>query len=197
MTTQQEVQTQGLDLALFTSTEWKLDPVHSTLQFSVRHLIGKVTGTFKDATGVLHQGAADLTGSTLNISIDAATVNTNNADRDKHLLTTDFFDVATYPRIDFVGSEFIRTGEDTFDVKGKLTLHGVTKEIVLNATDSGRGKDPWGGMRAGFQATTTLNRMDFGLKYNSVLDSGHMMLGEKVALTLDTEFVWQGVGTGN
>lgn len=197
MTTKQEAPILGLDRALYANTAWKLDPTHTNVQFSVRHMMSRVTGTFKDPAGVLHQGAADLTGSTMEITIDAATINTNTPDRDTHLRSADFFDVATYPQIIFTGTEFIRTGEETFDVKGRLTMHGVTRDVVLNATDSGRAKDPWGNVRAGFQATTTVNRSDFDLKWNAALETGGVLVGEKVTLTLDTEFVWQGPGTGN
>lgn len=187
----------AIDFTAFTNTEWKLDPSHSNVQFTVRHLVSRVSGTFSGVAGTLHQGGADLRGSVVDIVIDKTTVNTGSPDRDNHLRSADFFDAAVYPTMKFHGAEFIPTGDDTFDVKGTLTIRNVELPVVLHAIDSGRIKDGWGNLRAGFQATTVINRHDFGLNWNMALEAGGMMVGEKVTITLDVQFVWQGAGTAN
>lgn len=186
-----------LNPLLFENTQWQLDPIHSTLHFGVRHMVGRVTGTFQAREGSLRLGTRDLSDSSLTVTIDAASVNTNTPDRDAHLRSADFFDAEKFPAIMFTSTKFVRTDEESFDVHGLLSMHGVTKPVVLKASDGGRTKDPWGGTRAGFHATTTVNRSDFELKWNVALEAGGVLVGEKVAITIDTEFVLQGQGTAN
>ena len=172
-----------------TST-WNIDPAHSAAEFKVKHMmISNVRGKFGGITGVLNRVEADQTQSTLEVSIDVGTVNTQDEKRDGHLKSPDFFHVEKFPAMTFKSTHIEKKG-DGFTVTGDLTIHGVTKPAVLNVEDvSEPTKDPWGNTRIGLTATTKINRKDFGLGWNAPLEAGGVVVGEEVAITLDVELI--------
>lgn len=181
----------AIDTTAHAETTWALDPSHTTAHFTVRHLVSRVTGSFTAVDGVLRQGANDLTGGSVVIRLDAASANTHNPDRDAHLKSADFFLTADHPHIIFTSNDIVKTGDDSYDAKGELEIRGVKKPVTLHVVDNGRAKDGWGNTRAGFTATTTINRHDFGVNWNMALEAGGMMLGEKVTLNVDAQFILQ------
>jgi polyisoprenoid-binding protein YceI len=172
------------------TTIWEIDPSHSTAEFSIRHMmITTVKGRFSGITGAVEGDPEDLTTAKVHLDIDVSTVDTRQPDRDKHLRSADFFDVEKYPTMSFESTRITRTGPNTYDVVGNLTLHGVTKEVVCQVTYEGQGKDPWGGTRAGYTATTTLNRKDYGLMWNVALETGGVLVGDQVKVSVELETV--------
>jgi len=169
------------------SETYKIDVAHSSVGFSIRHFFSKVPGQFKTFEGTIALDPKDLSKATVNVSIDAVSIDTAVPDRDKHLRSPDFFDVAKFPRITFVSTEVTPGGPNKAKVKGNLTIKGVTRPVILEAEVLGMGPDPWGGYRGGFQAKTTINRNDFGVSYNKVLEGGGLMLGEDVEILLNVE----------
>lgn len=181
-------------IALFTialvqaQTTWNIDPSHSTIRFAVDHMvISEVEGTFSTYEGSVITTTADFSDAKINFTVDVNSVNTDNAKRDEHLRGADFFETEKYPKMTFVSSSVTKTGTEKYNLKGKLTLHGVTKEITLSMTYGGTTKDPWGNTKAGLKVTGVINRTDFGLKYNSVLEAGSLMIGEEVTITAKVE----------
>ena len=174
-----------------TTSTWNIDPVHTTAEFKVRHMmITNVKGQFTGVTGVLTLDEQDVTKSHVETSIDAASINTREADRDTHLKSADFLDVEKFPTLTFSSSRITRRGEDELDVEGDLTIHGVTRKVVFDVEGpSTPGKDPWGNTRIGWTATTKINRKDFGLTWNAALETGGILVGDDVTLTLDVEAV--------
>lgn len=170
-------------------SQYEIDPAHSRAHFKVRHLmVSNVRGEFSKVSGSVTYDPADLASAKLEASIDATTVNTSEPQRDEHLKSPDFLDAAKYPVITFVSKSFAKTGADTLKVTGDLTIHGVTKEVVLNVETSGEEvKDPWGNVKAGATATTKINRKDFGLTWNQALETGGLLVGEDITITLDVE----------
>ena len=173
--------------AAFAET-YEIDSAHSTAGFSVRHMmVTNVRGQFGKVTGTLNLDEKDITKSTVEAVIDASTINTNEPKRDEHLRAPDFFDVAKYPTITFKSTRVEKAGEN-LKVTGDLTMHGVTKPVTLTAEGfTTEAKDPWGNIKRGGVATTKINRKDFGLTYNAVLETGGVAVGEEVAITLDLE----------
>jgi len=173
-------------------TSWKVDQAHSKVLFSVSHMvISEVSGRFNDFDASLVQTSDDLSGSKLNASIKVNSINTDNEGRDKHLKSPDFFDAEKNPEITFVSKSFEKTGKNTYKVTGDLTMKGVTKPVVLDTKFNGQLKDPMGNVRAGFKATTTVNRTDFGVKWNKTLETGGLLIGEKVEVTINIEMLKQ------
>jgi polyisoprenoid-binding protein YceI len=171
---------------------WNIDPSHSAIAFSVRHMVvSKTRGRFTKWSGQLRFDAENPTASSVEVSIDPASLDTADAQRDAHLRSADFFDVEKYPSASFRSTKVEVSAEDRYRVTGDLTIHGVTKPVVLDVTYEGSGKDPWGGERAGFLASTSIVRKDFGLEWNKALDTGGVLVGEKVELTLEIEAVKQ------
>lgn len=171
-----------------TST-WNLDVTHSAIHFFVRHMvISKVHGRFAKWTGVLELDEQELTRSSVDVRIDAASIDTQVADRDAHLRSADFLDVAKHPEIRFTSKRIEKDGEG-YRVVGDLSLHGVTREVVLAAEFAGLGKDPWGNTRAGFSAKASLDRKEFGLVWNAALETGGVLVGEKVEIAIELEAV--------
>lgn len=169
---------------------WKFDPQHSSIRFSVRHMvIAKVHGTFTKWSGDVAFTPEDLGRSKVTVSIDAASIDTQVAERDQHLRSPDFLDVATYPQITLASKRVEKSDENRYRVVGDLTIHGVTREAVLDVEHAGQAKDPWGNVRAGFSARTTIDRKDFGLKWNQVLETGGLLVGDKVEITAEIELV--------
>jgi polyisoprenoid-binding protein YceI len=174
-----------------TTTTWNIDPVHSTAEFKVRHMmITNVKGQFRAVSGIVKLDEADLTRSRVEASIEAASIDTRNADRDAHLKSADFFDVATFPTLTFVSTRVTPTGAGELAVEGDLTIHGVTRSVVF-AVDgpTPAAKDPWGNTRVGLSATTKINRKDFGLTWNAALETGGVLVGDEVTITLDVQAV--------
>ncbi len=177
--------------ALAEATPWTIDADHSNVGFSVSHLmVSHVKGNFNKYTGVVDLNDKDITNSNVNVSIDAASINTNVQKRDEHLRSADFFDVAKYPTLTFVSKKWARAAKGALKVTGDLTIHGVTREVVLNvAPFSKESKDPWGNFRRGTSATTTINRKDYGLVWNQALETGGVAVGEDVNISLEVEMV--------
>lgn len=166
---------------------WNVDKVHSEIGFQVRHFVSKVRGSFTDFSGAIRIDAEKPGTSSVEFTIKVASINTNEPKRDAHLKSPDFFDAGKFPEIRFVSRKVVRKSDTSFDVVGDLTMRGVTKEVTLPVTFSGIAKSPWGGELAGFESSITLNRQDYGIKYNKVLDQGGMMLGDDVAVTISLE----------
>lgn len=171
---------------------WEIDASHSGIHFSVRHLvIAKVRGQFSRWSGVLSVPDGDFTRATVDAVIDASSIETGVADRDAHLKSPDFFDVAQFPEVAFTASQFEARGDGHGSLAGRLTIKGVTRDIVLDVERHGQAKDPWGNQRAAFSAKTSIDRKDFGLTWNQVLESGGVMVGETVTLEIELEAVRQ------
>jgi polyisoprenoid-binding protein YceI len=173
-----------------TST-WNLDPVHSVAEFKVKHMmISNVKGQFANITGKLTLGENDLTHSRVEASIEATSLNTRDAQRDTHLKSADFFDVDNFPTLSFNSTHITRTGGGELAVAGDLTIRGVTRNVVFTVEGpTPSAKDPWGNTRLGLSATTKINRKDFGLTWNAVLEAGSVLVGDEVTITLDVQFV--------
>jgi polyisoprenoid-binding protein YceI len=171
-------------------TAWKIDPTHSQVEFGVRHLmISTVKGRFTGVEGTVRLNDDDPSFAEVDVRIDASTIDTRETQRDAHLRSADFFDVETFPHITFVATRpLARRGRD-FSVAGDLTLHGVTRPVVLEVTEEGRGKDPWGGERLGFSATTRIKRSDFGLTWNQALEAGGVLVGDEIKISLELQLV--------
>ena len=170
---------------------WKLDPAHSVAEFKVKHMmITNVKGQFTGVTGSLTLDPNDITKSTVDATIDATSINTREPQRDGHLKSPDFFDVEQFPTLSFQSTGIKRTGDDELAVTGNLTIHGVTHPVVFAVEGpTPPAKDPWGGTRIGLSAVTKINRKDFGLTWNAALETGGILVGEDVTITLDVQFV--------
>lgn len=166
---------------------WEVDPVHSEVTFRVRHLMSTVTGRFDSFSGTVVTDFDNLNHSKVSFTIDAATIDTNNADRDKHLRSSDFFAVETYPEITFSSSNIATTGDNTFDVTGTFTMHGVSKQITIPVTLLGVAQDPWGNTKAGFEVETTIDRKDYDIVWNKALDAGGVLLGDDVEIFINLQ----------
>jgi polyisoprenoid-binding protein YceI len=174
-------------------TIYQIDSAHSSAQFTVRHMmISNVRGEFTRLSGGITYDPADPANSSIDATIDAASINTREAQRDAHLKSADFFDVERFPTLTFRSTEVgIRDGEG--NVKGDLTLHGVTREVVLRVEGpTPESKDPWGNLRIGATATAKINRKDFGLNWNAALEAGGVLVGKEVKITIDLEAIRQG-----
>ena len=172
------------------TTTWQLDAAHTDIGFAVKHMmISTVKGRFADLSGTITIDEADLAGSSVEVTINAASVDTRQEQRDAHLRSADFFDVEKYPTLTFRSRRVESTGSGEFRVVGDLTIRGVTREVVLEAADEGRGKDPWGNERAGFSAKTVIDRRDFGLTWNAALETGGILVGNDIKISLEVEAV--------
>ena len=174
-----------------TTTTWKLDPAHSVAEFKVKHMmISNVKGSFTGLSGVLNLDETDRTHSTIEASIDVATVKTGDDQRDGHLKSADFFDVEKFPTMTFKSTDIDSTGGANYEVTGEFTLHGVTKPVTFKVEDvSEPSKDPWGNHRIGLSATAKINRKEFGLEWNSALETGGILVGEDVIISLEVQFI--------
>jgi polyisoprenoid-binding protein YceI len=175
-----------------TRTIWAIDPTHSSVEFSVRHLmIATVKGRFADVTGTVAGDDGDLTRGEVDITIQAGSIDTRETQRDAHLRSADFFDVEKFPTIAFKSRRVDPVGAESFRLVGDLTIRGVTREVVLDVEATGRATDPWGGHRAGFSATGKIKRSDFGLTWNQALETGGVVVGDEVKIAIDAELVKQ------
>ena len=170
---------------------WNIDPVHSVAEFKVKHMmISNVKGQFTKLTGSLTLDDQDVTKSRVEATIQAASINTREPDRDTHLKSADFFDVEKFPTLTFQSTKVTRAGDGELAVDGDLTIHGVTRNVRFAVEGpTPPGKDPWGKTRIGLSATTKINRKDFGLHWNAALETGGILVGEDVTITLDVQFV--------
>ena len=176
--------------ATTTRTTWKIDPAHSLIEFAVRHLmITTVKGRFTGVEGTVLLDETDPSFADVDVLIHVATIDTREAQRDTHLRSGDFFDVETFPHLTFKSKGAIKRDGSEFKLVGDLTIHGVTREVVLNVTEEGRATDPWGGQRLGFSAATKIKRSDFGLTWNQALETGGVLVGDDIKISLDLELV--------
>jgi len=168
-------------------TTYKIDPAHSSAQFVVRHMmITNVRGAFSSVQGALEYDANNPQESRVDVTIDTAKINTLDEQRDSHLKSPDFLDVAQYPTITFKSRKIARTGDDEWKITGDLTIHGVTKEVVLTTEGpTPEGKDPFGNTRIGASASTKIKRSDFGLTWNAALETGGILIGDDVKIELE------------
>ena len=167
------------------------DKVHSEASFQVRHMVTKVRGKFADFAGTIKLDAAKPEASSVEFTITAASIATGDEKRDKHLRSSDFFDVEKFPELTFTSSTIKTTGKDAYDVTGALTIHGVSKQVTLPVTFLGFVKSPWGDERAGFETGIKLNRKDYGLVWNKTLETGGLLVGEEVEVAVNVEAVKQ------
>ena len=171
---------------------YAIDPSHSTIGFSARHaMITKVRGSFGDYAGSGVFDAENPANSSINLTLQVASVTTGNGDRDGHLLSPDFFDLATYPTITFVSTGVATKGGDDYAVTGDLTIKDITKSIDLDLEITGTAKDPYGNERLGLEGSTTISRKDWGITFNAVLEAGGVLISDKVTLTFDVSAIKQ------
>jgi polyisoprenoid-binding protein YceI len=169
---------------------WNIDATHSHAAFSVRHMmVSTVKGHFNVLSGTFNIDEANPTNSSVEAEVDVASIDTHDANRDKHLRSSDFFDVEKYPKISFKSTKVEAAGDNEYKVTGDLTMHGVTKPVVFNVEYSGIVKDPFGFRRAGLSAKTKISRKEWGLTWHTLLEAGGAMVGDEVKLELDIEAV--------
>jgi len=174
------------------TTKWAVDPTHSEIGFKVKHMMfTNVSGKFANFTGEAETEGDSFENARFNFSGDTDSVTTGNTDRDGHLLSGDFFDAASNPKLTFTSTSFDKKNEGEYTLTGDLSLHGVTKPVTLDVEFGGIAKDPWGNTKAGFTITGKLNRKDFGLTWNSALETGGVLVGEEVKLNIELQFVKQ------
>ncbi len=175
------------------ASDWKIDPAHSSAQFSVRHMaISTVRGAFSKVNGVIALDDKDITKSTVDVTIDVTTVDTREPGRDNDLRSDKFFDVAHFPTMTFKSKKVEQVSPGKLRVTGDLTIRGTTKEVVLDVEGpTAPVKDPWGNQRAAATATAKVNRQDFGVKWNATMDNGGVVVGDDVNITIDVEMIKQ------
>ena len=179
------------------TTTWDFDPTHSNVGFSVRHLmVSKVRGQFTKWSGTLQFDAAHPESAVVDVQIDAASIDTHEPQRDAHLRSPDFFDAARFPELTFKSTRVERAGDDRFKIAGDLTIRGVTRPVVLDAEFGGQITDFEGGTRAGFSAQTAIDRKDFGLTWNIVLEAGGFAVADKIEITLELEAIQERATAG-
>ena len=173
------------------TTTWTIDSAHTVAEFKVKHMmISHVKGNFTAVKGTLLLDEADLSRSKIEATIDAASINTREPQRDAHLMSPDFLDVQKFPTLSFKSTRISRINDGELTVSGDLTIHGETRNVVFTVEGpTPPAKDPWGGIRMGLSAVTKINRKDFGLAWNAALETGGILVGDEVAITLDAEFV--------
>lgn len=171
------------------ATSWNVDDAHTTVGFSVSHLFTSVQGRFDEFGGTIEFDPDEPQAVRIRGTAQADSINTNNTKRDKHLRSADFFDVEKHPELSFESKSLEGFDGKKGRLAGNLTIHGVTKPVVFDFRYLGQAKDPWGNVRAGFSATTTINRRDYGLNWNEVLETGGVLVGEEVEIRIDVEGV--------
>lgn len=171
-----------------TKTKWAIDPTHSSVDFSVRHMMfTNVKGTFHNFNAVVEADPTDLTTANIEFTVETSSVDTRNKDRDGHLVSADFFDVENHPVMTFKSTNIEKTDEGEYNVTGNLTLRGVTKQETFAVSFEGQGKDPWGNEKVGFSAAGSLNRSEYGLVWNAALETGGVLVGDKVKINLQIQ----------
>lgn len=173
------------------TTKWAIDPTHSEIGFKVKHMMfTNVSGKFKTYDAEITTEENDFTKSNIHFSADIASIDTNNTDRDNHLKSADFFDADNNPKLTFVSSSLVKSGDD-FELTGKLSLHGITKTVKLEAEVSGELKDPWGNTKVALNLNGKINRTDFGLTWNSALETGGVLVSDEVKLNIELQLLKQ------
>jgi polyisoprenoid-binding protein YceI len=170
---------------------YTIDPGHSNLGFTIRHFFSKVPGSFTKYEGTLIYDTQDLAKSSVNVTIESASIDTRHPDRDKDLRSANFFDVEKFPKITFTSTKVTPAGANKAKVEGTLTIKGVSKPVTLDVDLLGAGPDAWGGYRGGFEARTKINRQDYGVSWNKVLEGGGTVLGDDVDIVLNVEAIKQ------
>lgn len=171
-----------------TKTKWAMDVAHSGIDFSVKHMmIAKVKGVFNEFTANIAADPADLTTAEIDFTVDVASINTRNSDRDAHLRSADFFDVENHPTMTFKSTSIVNNGDGEYDVTGDLTIRGVTRSETFAVTFEGSGKDPWGNEKVGFSADGKINRSDYGLTWNAALETGGVLVGDQIKISLEIQ----------
>jgi polyisoprenoid-binding protein YceI len=172
-------------------TQWQIDPAHSAAHFSVRHMmISNVRGEFSKVSGTAVLDLSDPTKSTVEVSLDTASIETREPQRNEHLRSADFFDVANHPTMTFRSKKITPAGPERFKVNGDLTIRGVTREVTFDVEGPTPPiKDPWGNVRAGVSATAKVNRKDFGLVWNALTETGGIVVGDEVSITFEAELI--------
>ena len=169
---------------------WRIDADHTQVWFSVRHMMfATVKGQFPGVSGELRLNEKDPTKSVVEVRLDAATIDTRSDQRDQHLRSADFFDVDNHPHLTFVSRRVEPVGGSKYRITGDLTIRGTTREVVLNAEETGRGKDPWGQEKIGFTAETSIDRTDYGLKWNQALEAGGVLVSDEVKISIDGQAI--------
>lgn len=169
---------------------WNIDTTHSSVGFSVRHMVvAKVRGRFASWNSKVQLDPTDLTRSSVEVEIDASSIDTGVTDRDNHLRSPDFFDVARFPTLRFKSSKVEKVSGDRYRVHGDITIRDVTRPITLDTEYGGQGKDPWGNQRVAFSATASLSRSEFGLKWNQALEAGGVLVGDRIDIELEVQAV--------
>jgi polyisoprenoid-binding protein YceI len=169
-------------------TKWALDQTHSSVDFSIKHMmIANVKGSFKKFDAVIEADTSDLTTATIEFTVDLASIDTRNEDRDNHLRSADFFDVENHPVLTFKATNIVSEGDGDYQITGDLTLNGITKSETLTTTYEGSGKDPWGNEKAGFSVEGVLKRSEYGLTWNTALETGGVLVGDKVKIQLELQ----------
>ncbi|RDW18001.1 YceI family protein [Oceanobacillus chungangensis] len=172
-----------------TKATWTVDAVHSEIGFSVKHMmISKAKGVFENFDATIEAEVEDLTDAKVEVTIDAASINTRNEDRDNHLRSADFFDAENHPKLTFIATDIKKKSDSTYDVTGDLTIRGVTKPATFDITFEGQSKDPMGGNTvAGFSGKTKISRKEFGLVWNATVETGGVLVGDEVTIHLELE----------
>jgi polyisoprenoid-binding protein YceI len=175
-----------------TATKWVLDPMHSEVQFKVKHLvISTVSGFFKSFEGELDTENDDFTDAKISFSLDINSIDTNQSQRDEHLKSAEFFDAEKYPKISFKSTSFTKTGDDEYKLVGDLTVKDITKPVTLDVEFGGSADDFYGNTKAGFEITGKINRKDFGLTWSGVTEAGSVVVGEDIKLLFNVQFAKQ------
>ena len=178
----------SLTVASFAQSSWNLDKSHSSVRFSVTHMVvSEVDGSFKDFSAEIKSDKPDFSDLATTFTIQVSSVSTDDEKRDGHLKSPDFFDVAKFATITFKSASIKKISDKSYELTGDLTMHGVTKKVTWQVKYNGTVKDPYGNNRAGFKATTTINRKDYGVSWNKTLDAGGLAVSDEVAMTVNVE----------
>ncbi|MCT8139363.1 YceI family protein [Anaerobacillus sp. CMMVII] len=171
-----------------TKTKWAVDTAHSSVDFSVKHMmIANVKGTFNEFSAEIDADPNDLTTADISFSIDTASIDTRNEDRDNHLRSADFFDVENFPKLTFKATEIVSNGDGEYELQGDLTIRGVTRKESFTVKFEGQGKDPWGNEKVGFSANGKIKRSDYGLTWNAALETGGVLVGDQIKISLEIQ----------
>lgn len=178
----------AIGFAASAQSKWNVDPSHSNVKFSVSHMvISEVEGSFSGFEGTLDAPGADFNNSSINFSVNVGSINTNSEQRDGHLKSPDFFDVAKYPTMNFKSTSFKKTTGNNYKLDGNLTIKGVTKKVTFDVTYGGTVKDPYGNIKAGFKVKGSIKRMDYGLTWSALTEAGGMVVGDEVSIMFNIE----------
>ncbi|HTL09570.1 MAG TPA: YceI family protein [Chitinophagaceae bacterium] len=173
-------------------TKWKIDPTHTDIAFKVKHMMfTNVSGKIVKYDALVETTGDDFAGATVEFTGDVDSITTGTADRDAHLLSPDFFDAEKFPTLNFIATSFKKLDQGDFEITGDLTLHGITKQIILGAEFGGLMKDPWGNIKAAFSLSGKINRKDWGLVWNAALETGGVLVGEEVKLLAEVQLIKQ------